>query len=448
MDNSPLKKLAAAVLLGVAAIPILLWFLSARVELAVEPELRVVGIETPVTIRVNSPYGIRRMTVIAEQDGKRHVMQEERREASRLLFWRQDRKRDEFTVIAGQSRAPELHNGKARLIVEAESNDLRARITAAAFEIEVNTAPPRVTADSFQHYINQGGAELVVFTPGGYWTDAGVKVGPHTFRSYPLPGAASGDRFALFAFSWDVPATTQPTVFASNPGGAEATATFWHKVFPKAFRKRKLEVSDAFMQKVVPQIGERTEIPPGSLLDRFLWVNRQLRLRNNATLYDLRLKTEERFLWSEPFVQLSNSKVESHFADQRSYAYNGRVVDEQVHLGFDLSVTEHVGVTAANSGKVVFAGDLGIYGNCVVVDHGYGLQSIYAHLSGIDVKEGDMVERRQRLGRSGATGLAGGDHLHFSMQIDGVQVNPVEWWDAHWIQDRIRTKVPLVAQAQ
>jgi len=133
--------------------------------------------------------------------------------------------------------------------------------------------------------------------------------------------------------------------------------------------------------------------------------------------------------------------VESSFADKRSYIYKGKKVDEQVHLGFDLAVTLHVSVPAANDGRVVWADNLGIYGNCVVVDHGYGLQSIYGHLSEIAVKPGDMVKKSQSLGKSGSTGLAGGDHLHFSMQVDGVQVNPIEWWDEHWIKDRILSKV-------
>lgn len=166
-----------------------------------------------------------------------------------------------------------------------------------------------------------------------------------------------------------------------------------------------------------------------------------MRIKNNQTLADLRLKTADHFLWTGPFLQLANSKVESSFADRRTYIYKGKKIDEQVHLGFDLSVTQHVAVLAANDGRVVYAADLGIYGNCVVLDHGYGLQSIYGHLSEIGVKPGDMVKKNQPLGRSGLTGLAGGDHLHYSMQVDGVQVNPVEWWDDHWIHDRIRSKL-------
>jgi murein DD-endopeptidase MepM/ murein hydrolase activator NlpD len=276
----------------------------------------------------------------------------------------------------------------------------------------------------------------VVGTLSGYWTDAGVRAGPYSFRTWPLAGSKT-ERFSLFAFPWDLPADTMPFFFAKNPG-AESKATFWYKVFPKKFRSRDLEIDDKFLEKVVTQIDP---MGSGDLLPRFLKINGELRKKNNQTLADLRLKTADHFLWKDAFLQLANSKVESQFADKRSYIYKGKKVDEQVHLGFDLSVTQHVAVSSANDGKVVYADDLGIYGNCVVVDHGYGLQSIYGHLSELGVKPGDMVKKGQSLGKSGSTGLAGGDHLHFSMQVDGVQINPVEWWDEHWIKDRVRSKL-------
>ena len=93
-------------------------------------------------------------------------------------------------------------------------------------------------------------------------------------------------------------------------------------------------------------------------------------------------------------------------------------IDQQVHLGFDLSKVKNTPIPASNDGKVVLAELLGIYGNCVVIDHGYTLQSIYGHLSSIQVKPGDMVKKGQTIGLSGSTGLAGGDHLHFSMQVE------------------------------
>jgi len=104
-------------------------------------------------------------------------------------------------------------------------------------------------------------------------------------------------------------------------------------------------------------------------------------------------------------------------------------------------VTSAIPVLAANDGKVLHASWLGIYGNCLILDHGMGVASLYGHLSSIDVKVGDSVTKGQTLGRSGMTGLAGGDHLHFTMLVSGHPVNPVDWWDPHWIRDRIERKL-------
>lgn len=194
------------------------------------------------------------------------------------------------------------------------------------------------------------------------------------------------------------------------------------------------------MEKVVNELDPNGS---GDLAARFVKINSEMRRANNQALSDMRFKTEAHFLWSQPFLQQPNTKVEANFADVRNYIYQGKKIDQQVHLGYDLSSTPHADVIAANDGKVVYAAPLGIYGNCIVVDHGFGLQSIYGHLSDIAVHEGDLVKRGQSMGKSGTTGMAGGDHVHFSMQLDGIQIDPKEWWDAHWIQDHIAKRVSL-----
>ena len=98
-------------------------------------------------------------------------------------------------------------------------------------------------------------------------------------------------------------------------------------------------------------------------------------------------------------------------------------------------------ITAANAGRVIFADTLGIYGNSVVLDHGLGVSSLYAHLSRIDVREGDLLEKDQRLGLSGASGLAGGDHLHFAVLVSGTYVDPKEWWDPKWVREHIEARL-------
>jgi len=177
------------------------------------------------------------------------------------------------------------------------------------------------------------------------------------------------------------------------------------------------------------------------MLAGFLRINGELRKINADQIAAMAAKTSPKRLWEGPFVQLGNSKVEASFADARTYVYKGKEVDQQTHLGFDLAVTEHVPVAAAAAGTVLNASWLGIYGNCVILDHGMGVQSLYGHLSSFDVQEGQDVKKGQTLGKSGQTGLAGGDHLHFSMMVDGRFVNATEWWDPHWIQDRITRKL-------
>jgi len=433
------KKALLLVLVLIATALIALALLSSRTSLELEPLVKMVGSRTPVRVHVSNPHGVRHLSAWLEQDGKTYVVFENHVPASRFGFWRHHVHPRAYAFTAGKENAPALHDGKAKLTIEAKSNDFLGRTDRLTTDVDVATQPPRVQVEDAQHYINQGGSELVTFRPSGYWTEAGVKVNGYTFRSFPLPGRPANERFSLFAYPWDLSADTVPRVYVSNPTGTEVSGRFSYKIFPKSFRSRSLEIDDAFLEKVVNQIDPGVS---GDLLSRFLRINGQLRRENNRTLSDLRLKTEQRVLWRGPFLQLSNSQVESQFADIRTYVYKGKKVDQQVHLGFDLAVSRNVPVEAANDGKVLWASDLGIYGNCIVLDHGYGLQSIYGHLSRIDVQVGNMVKKGQKMGLSGSTGLAGGDHLHFSMQVDGVQVNPVEWWDGHWIQDHILGKLP------
>ena len=129
------------------------------------------------------------------------------------------------------------------------------------------------------------------------------------------------------------------------------------------------------------------------------------------------------------------------FAERRSYFVDGTQVSEATHFGYDLAATANTPITASNAGRVIFAGLLGIYGNCVLVDHGMGITSLYAHLSRIDVKEGEMVAQGQTLGLSGQTGLAGGDHLHFAILVGDSYVDPVEWWDAKWVESHVESQL-------
>lgn len=357
-----------------------------------------------------------------------------------------------FTAPIGRERLESLQEGRARVVVRAVRPVLfgyRESETTAEHDFEVRLRPPLLGVQSQFHYVNHGGSEVVVYRVTPADAESGVRVGDHEYPGFPAEGAGivtddASLHVAFFSLQWNQDRDTPITVYARDALGNEGSASFEYRVFDKQFRESRINLSDGFLQNVVPSILQNSPDfrvdDPTDLLGSYLRINRDMRRENNAYIAGLAEESSAEILWQGPFKQLINTAVESGFADQRDYIYDGEVVDEQTHLGFDLASVAAAPVLAANHGRIVHAGWLGIYGNCVIVDHGMGLQSLYAHLSSLDVAAGDSVETDQQLGRSGATGLAGGDHLHFTMLLSGRAVTPIDWWSAQWVEDRILRK--------
>ena len=353
----------------------------------------------------------------------------------------------------GKQDLPELQPGPARIVVRAARPvlyGLREAESEFVRDVDVRLESPRVEVRSTLHYINHGGAEFVVYRATPADVDSGVRVGDRIYPGYPASGAGipadETTRVAFFALLHDQDLNTPISLWARDPAGNETTAALGHRAFPKQFARSRIGIDDRFVQRVVPAIAATTpdmalSTAPADLVASFLRINGDLRRQNDETISGQAGATSPEMLWRSAFQALGNASVEAGFADNRTYLYQGDEIDRQVHLGFDLAVTQRIPILAANTGVVLYAADLGIYGNCVIVDHGLGVQSLYAHLSSMDVQVGDRVEQGFVLGRSGMTGLAGGDHLHFTMLVNGHAVNPVEWWDPKWMQDRVLRKI-------
>jgi hypothetical protein len=353
----------------------------------------------------------------------------------------------------GKKTQPELVSGPARLTIVAERPvffGLRTARTTETRDLVVRLEPPRVAVVSVHHFVNLGGAEFAVLRVSPADVQSGIRVGDAVYAAYPGQAAGLVDpalRIVFFALRWDQDVSTPVEAWARDDTGNEATTPLDHKPFAKVFLKSRIPIDRSFLNTVVPAIASNTPdldidtSTPDGLLQGFLKLNGELRRRNAETIAGLAGKTRPEVLWKEPFTQMGNSQVESRFADQRTYLFDDKEIDHQVHLGFDLATVQRAPVHASNRGVVVFADYLGIYGNCVIIDHGVGVQSLYAHMSVMAVKPGDTVEKGQELGRTGVTGLAGGDHLHFTILVQGTPVNSVEWWDPHWMEDRVWRKI-------
>ena len=417
-------------------------------EVTITSEIPGIGKRTAVTIQVEEPKrGLAGFRVELVQGDRVEPLGEHTfAPLEPWEFWGSRTPSEELTVDVGSETVKGLREGEATVRVVAKRAGALLRNPDPVVEelkLPVRLKPPTLEVLSHNTYVDQGGCEAVVYRVGSSAVRDGVQAGTWWFPGFPLPGGGAQDRFALFAVPYDMGEPSGVRLVASDEVRNESRAAFIDQFRPRPFKTDRIELSDDFIQRVVPAILEQSPelTSSGDGLKDFLTVNGELRRRNAATLAELAQRSKPEFLWRQPFLQMRNAQVMSAFADRRTYVYQGRAVDQQDHLGFDLASTSRAEIQAANDGVVVLARYFGIYGNTVVIDHGYGLLTLYGHLSTIEVAEGDSVSRGDVVGRSGATGLAGGDHLHFTILLQGLPVNPAEWWDEHWIQDRLDLKL-------
>ncbi len=309
----------------------------------------------------------------------------------------------------------------------------------------VDTIPPSIRAISRQHNINKGGVGLVVYQTSSDTEESGVFVDDHFSPGFPVnEKSQEGIHVSYFALSYNTSTTPKIYLWAKDMADNASKTTFYVHVRRKNFRKERLTISDRFLERILPYFSFYPFDPGVSDVKKFLIINNKLRKENHNIFVKVAKTTHPDKLWEGSFLRLKNAATMARFADLRSYYYKGKKIDEQGHFGVDLASLPNSPIQAANNGKVVFADRLGIYGFTVVLDHGQGLASIYAHMSKINVPLGQEVKKGESIGFTGQTGLAAGDHLHFGIMVNGVFVNPIEWFDGHWIKDNISRKLALI----
>jgi len=393
--------------------------------------------------------GLQTIRVSVLQGGRETPLEEIRFEGSMLLAG-SDVLSHRLPLTIDPQRLS-LEDGEALMRIEVRDYSWRnwwhGNLTVTDVPLVVDTRAPQIEVLSRLHYVNQGGSGVVIYRLSETCPSHGVEVGGHFYPGFPAGGKDPKLMTAFFAVAYNQDADTAVLASATDFAGNQTTMGFHCRIRPKSFRTDVLNISDAFIRnRMVPLLAAEGGSEP-DLKKVFLAVNRDMRQANYETLTALGRETVPEIMWEGPFLRLPQSANRAQFADHRVYQYKGAVVDRQVHLGADLASVQQSPVPAANNGRVVFADNVGIYGNVVVIDHGFGLLSLYAHLSRMGVEPGSRVKKNDTIGNTGATGLAVGDHLHFGMMVNDTFVNPVEWWDSHWINDNIFTKLKLVDAA-
>jgi hypothetical protein len=333
-----------------------------------------------------------------------------------------------------------LKDGRAVLRAEARDFSWRGNSARVEIPLAIDTRPPRLSVQTGLTYAQPGGTRVVVYSSSEDAGRHGVEVGDRFYPGYPHP-TQPGMFAALYALPLE--GTAAPRVVAQDRAGNRAQAGTSIKMQPRPRPGGSIALDDEFMAAKVDELLGKRE---GAPLDGYLEINREMRQANAEKIRELCKNSTAEPVWSGAFEPLPNGETREKFGVRRVYTYQGREVDQQVHLGLDFASLAHAEVPAANHGKVVYADDLGIYGQTVILDHGMGLFSLYAHLADIEVNEGDAVSKGDRLGHTGTTGLAGGDHLHFAMIVSGEFVEPEEWIDPKWIRDHVQARLGSPAE--
>jgi len=312
----------------------------------------------------------------------------------------------------------------------------------------IDLTAPTIEVLSQQHYLTLGGLDFMLYKTSPDATMSGVAVGKYFFSGTAGLFDDPAIRGAFFAVPQDLDTKAAPKAVAEDAAGNRREVSFHTVVKPRTFADKTLEVDDAFLERKVPEILTASGLPAQpDLVQGYLYVNRTIRKKSEERIREATHLSGPTPRWDGAFLRQPNSAPLAGFGDRRSYRHNGAIIDTATHLGYDLASLRQAPVVAASTGVVVFAEYLGIYGDAVIIDHGLGIFSLYGHLSAITVKSGQEVQRGDTVGRTGETGLAGGDHLHFSIMLYGVHVDPVEWWDGKWIRDHVTAKLEQYPRA-
>ena len=312
----------------------------------------------------------------------------------------------------------------------------------------VDTIPPAIRARSRQHYFAQGGSGIITYKTSPDTVESGVYVNDKFFKGFPAgEGYEEETCVAYFALPFNEGDDPEIYLWAKDKASNTTQSAFYYHIKKKSFRDDSVTVSDRLLKRILPNFDYCRFDPALSDVDKFVKINNELRKKNKDYLLELSKETKPEKLWEGAWKRMKGAEM-AGFADHRSYLYNDEKIDDQNHMGIDLASFANSPIEAANDGVVIFAQKLGIYGLTVVIDHGQGLASLYGHLSSFSVAQGSVVKKGDVIAYSGRTGLANGDHLHFSILVHGIFVNPLEWWDAHWIKNNITRKLDLMKKAE
>ncbi len=321
-------------------------------------------------------------------------------------------------------------------------NFFKGNQTISNSKIIIDKKSPVANVITNSYLLRQGGSGVII-----------VEINDENLKDYYI-SFNDKEIFELFPFykknyfisiiTWpiDIKEFKKVNVVAVDLAGnkTEAKVPFYIKEFKEKIDN--IKISDDFVNNISKHVLENSDMNvPSSIVDIFIKTNKELREKNVKTIREVVKKNLVNDMKTsfdiKPFVRLPNAATFAQFGERRHYFYGEEKIDEAWHLGMDWASVKRAEVQVTNPGKVIFKDYLGIYGDTVIIDHGLGVGTLYAHTSSINVEVNDEVKAGQHIANTGATGAVFGDHLHFGVLVQGIEVNPNEWLDYTWMKTNV-----------
>ena len=353
--------------------------------------------------------------------------------------------------------------GKVTIHIVAFDRSFWSNSSETSFDLDVSYERPSVEMITAQHNAVHGGVELAFYTVKARdevfsGVTAAAELFPG-FRARKLDGDFENMNSTYFAF-FAIPLAFKDSeqtvqVLVRNKIGNTATTSMYYRVAPLTMPTVEAEISPLMLETAAGSEFEKLsaikkkraglvqedDIPAADPTARFKAVNQELRAAVEADLKGIFMHPKAQRMWQGVFLRPQGRQLAVNFGATKVFTYQGEPLGHVVQQGVEFAMPEGNPIRAANDGIVILAADLPLYGQTVVIDHGFGLTSLYAHLSAIEHLEGTRVVSGQTIGASGSSGLLDRPLLEFQMRLHGVPVRPIEWWDSRWILEHIDAKI-------
>ena len=394
------------------------------------------NLKQPLQLNIEDPSGLKSFKVTLKTQAGEETLYYEK-----LITM----KNSVVLEIKPPSSAYAIKDENVSLFVEAQDgskwNFLEGNIAFKEYKIKLDKQRPVLSILSNSYKISKGGAAVVVFKAGDenlediyIETSFGKK-----FKAQPF----YKEGYYISLLAWPIQENNfKATVVVSDKASNVAKSYIPLYLKVKNYKISNIKLTDSFLKgKIAELAGEFAETQGvESSTDQFRIINEDVRRKNEILIHEITSKVPDTMVKDfkiNKLYPLKNAQVVAHFGDHRKYSYNGENMGESYHLGLDLASNAMASIKPQNGGEVVYSDFNGLYGNMPIIHHGLGLYTLYGHCSSVSVHSGDIVTPHEHIANTGKSGYAMGDHLHYGVLVQGIEVHPAEWMDEDWIKKNI-----------